>query len=129
LISSINIEMPDFMMGVSMEVQMVACVNVGERRRGTQPACGKLFVQEDRKMTQSCSPMKGLGNSREEVALPGIVDVLTWRHALETSLDPDYKRPGQKLVIYPKSLDKLDAFITIGDFRCEPEQCRWPAYH
>jgi hypothetical protein len=128
MISSINVEMPDFMMGVVVEVSIVACVNFGERMRGTQPVCGVLLVQEDRRMTQSCSAMDGLGNSREEVALSGIIGVLKWRHALETSFDQDYKRPCQSLVIYPKLLDKLDAVITTGDIRHETEPGRCPAY-
>jgi hypothetical protein len=41
------------------------------------------------------------GNSREEVALSGIVDVLTWRHPLETSQDPNYLRRGQRVIVYP----------------------------
>jgi hypothetical protein len=59
-------------------------------------------------MTSTCLPLEGLGNSREEVALSGRADVLTWRHALENSKDPDYLRPGRRVVIYPKFLDKLD---------------------
>jgi hypothetical protein len=63
------------------------------------------------------------------VALSGIVYVLTWRHALETSQDPNYLRPGQRMVIYAKFLDKLDAILLSGDTGPDPEQCRWPAYN
>jgi hypothetical protein len=79
-------------------------------------------------MADTCLPLKGLGNLREEVALSGIADVLTWLRALEPSLDPDYLRPGRRVGIYLKFLDKLDAILESGNIGIDPEQSRWPAY-
>jgi hypothetical protein len=73
-----------------MGVSLVACVNVGARMRGIQQVCGELWTQEDRQMSATWLPMEGPGNAREEVALSGIADALTWLHALETSLDTNY---------------------------------------
>jgi hypothetical protein len=72
--------------------------------------------------------MEDLGNSREKVAFSGIGDVLSWRHALEAGQDPDYWRPGQPVVVYPKFLDKLDGIIASGKIGLDPVQSRWSAY-
>jgi hypothetical protein len=72
--------------------------------------------------------MKGLGDSREEVTLSDIADVLTGILAFETSQDTDFFRPGQGVVVYPKFLDKLDAILSSGDISADPEQSRWLAY-
>jgi hypothetical protein len=77
-----------------IDTPIYACVDVGGRMRGTPPVCGELWTQKDSQMTATCLPIKGLGNSREDVTLSGISDVLTWRNALETSQDPNYLRPG-----------------------------------
>jgi hypothetical protein len=71
-------------------------------------------------MSATCIPIEGLGNSREQVGLSGIVEVLTWRCALETSQDPDYLRSGLLVVVYPKSLDKLDSILSTGDIGLGP---------
>jgi hypothetical protein len=78
-------------------------------------------------MPATCLPIEGLGNSGEEVALSGIVDVLTLRHALETGHDPDYLRLAQRVIVYPKFLDKLDSILSTGEIGLDPTQSRWPA--
>jgi hypothetical protein len=82
-----------FILLMSMEAPLFACVHVGGRIRGTQPVCRELWTQEERQISANCQPMDGLGNLREEVALSGIVDVLSWRHAFATSQDPNFLRP------------------------------------
>jgi hypothetical protein len=82
----------------------------------------------DRQISPTSLPMDGLGNSREEVALSGIVDLLTWRHALEPSQDSNYLRPSQRVVVYPKFLDNLDSILSYGDISSDPIESRWPAY-
>jgi hypothetical protein len=67
------------------------------------------------------------GNSREKVAFSGIVDVLSWRRAFEISQDPNFLRAGQRVVVYPKFLDKLDAILASGDIGLDPVQSRWRA--
>jgi hypothetical protein len=91
-VAGINADLEDLSQDMKMDTHLFACVNVGGRMRRTQPVCGQLWTQEDRQMSATCFPMEGLGNSREEVALSGIVNVLTWRHALETSQGPNYLR-------------------------------------
>jgi hypothetical protein len=129
-ISGISVGLGDFLQGMSMEVHLVACVSVsvGGRMRGTQPLCGELWQQEGRQMTASCLSFDGLGKSREEVALSGVADVLPWRNALETRRDPNFLRPGQRVVVCPKFLDELDAILSSGDIGFYQEQCIWPAY-
>jgi hypothetical protein len=68
--------------------------------------------------------MEDLGNSREEVDLSGIVDVLTRRHALETS----YLRHGQRVVVYAKFLHELNDIIASGNIGLDSVQSRWSAY-
>jgi hypothetical protein len=48
--------------------------------------------------------MKGLGDSRKEVALSDIADVLTWMLAFETSQDTDFLRPGQDRRRLPQAM-------------------------
>jgi hypothetical protein len=40
LISSINVDLADFSMGMTIELPLLAYVNVGGRMRGTRPVCG-----------------------------------------------------------------------------------------
>jgi hypothetical protein len=61
------------------------------------------------------------------VPLSGIADVLSWRHALETSHDPNYLTPGRRVVVYPKFLDKLGEVFASGDIGIDRVQSRWPA--
>jgi hypothetical protein len=75
LVAGINVDLADFLQGMSMQVPLFACVNVGGRMRETQPICGGPWTQEGRRMSATCLPMHGLGKSREEVALSCIVDV------------------------------------------------------
>jgi hypothetical protein len=67
-------------------------------------------------------------DTREEVALSGIVDVLSWRHALELSPDPNHLRSGRRIMVDPKFLDKLGAIIETGEIGLDPVQSRWLAY-
>jgi hypothetical protein len=108
-VSGINSGIADFMQDMSFaeDKPVFVCVHVVERMRGTQPICGQLWTQEARQMTATNIVKDGLGNSRESVALSGVYDAFLWRHAMETSLDPSAKRPGQRVIVYPRLLDKL----------------------
>jgi hypothetical protein len=72
--------------------------------------------------------IEGLGNSREEVALSRIADALAWCHALEMSDDPDFLRPGRRVVIYQEFLDKLGSILEDGDVSKDKVASRIPAY-
>jgi hypothetical protein len=50
---------------------------------------------------------EGLDSSRESVALFGIYDALSWRREMEISMGPNYRRLGQRIIVYPKFLDML----------------------
>jgi hypothetical protein len=120
---SINSEFPQFLNGLSMEKPVFVYVNVAERMRRTQPICGQLWTQEDCKMSTTSTSLPDLENAREAVALSGIADGLSWRHVLETSGNPDYKRPGQSegevecRSIGLKELEKQNHCCTICDER------------
>jgi hypothetical protein len=129
-VSGINSGLADFLQCMSMAEgkPLFVSVNVGERIGGAQPICGQLWVQEDRQTTAMNGCFADLGNSQGKVALSGIVDAFTWRHALETSFDPDYKRPGQSVIVYPKFLDKLGLVVATGNIGMDRCDSRWPVY-
>jgi hypothetical protein len=116
LTSGINADLADFLqdMGVAAENPVFVCVNVGERMRGTQPVCGQLWTQEDGQISAVNMVHEGLDSSRESVALFGIYDALSWRRAMEISMGPNYRRPGQRIIAYPKFLDKLGVVLATG---------------
>jgi hypothetical protein len=65
-------------------------------------------------MTATAGCLPDVGTSIEQVVLSGIADVLSWRHTLEI-FDPEahacYKLLTQKVIVYPKFLDKLDLVL------------------
>jgi hypothetical protein len=124
-IVAINSGLSDFLVGMSMEQMTFVYVNVGQRMRGTQPVCGQLWIQDDRRMTPAGTSLPGMGGSREEVSLSGISDALAWRHGLETNdykQNPDYKRPVLRLVIYPEVLSKLGLILTTGNLGLDSQE-------
>jgi hypothetical protein len=138
-VSGINHGMADFLMDMSLaeDNPLFVCVNVGERMSGTQPVCGQSWTHEDRQMTAINPPMPELDNSRESVALSWVVKALTWPHALERSGDPGYLRPGRRVIVYPKFLDKLESVLEAGDVTNDKsyqvayqkileQSCTWP---
>jgi hypothetical protein len=66
-------------------------------------------------MTAMNKVVEGLDDSRESVALSGVYEALAWRHAMGTSIDPNYKRSGQRVIVYPKFLDKLGTVLATGN--------------
>jgi hypothetical protein len=50
------------------------------------------------------------------------------RVAMETSLDPKYKRPGQRVIVYPKFLDKLGSVLASGNIGLDTAGNRHLAY-
>jgi hypothetical protein len=127
-VAGINADLADLLQEMKMDTTLFACVNVGGRMRGTQPVCGQLWTQEDRQMPAICVPMEGVGNSREEGALSGIVDVLSWRQALEAIQDPNYLPPGRRVTVYPKFLDNLPLILATGEVGADPVGSRMPAH-
>jgi hypothetical protein len=98
-------------------IPVFVCGNVGERMRGTQPICGQLSTQKDRQMTVTNGCLSRLGTSREDFALPGLADVLSWKHTLEVfdhELRPDYKLLTQRVIVFPKFMDKSKLILATG---------------
>jgi hypothetical protein len=82
-------------------------------------------------MTATSTSVEGVGNAREEVCPSGIADALSWRHVLETNdyeQNPDYKRPGLRIVVYPEFLTKLGLVLASGNLGMDPCDERLPAY-
>jgi hypothetical protein len=79
--------------------------------------------------TNGCLP--DMYSSREEVALSGLADVPPWRDAPEqfdSEKYPDIKLLTQRVIVYPKLLDKLGLFLTTGNIWINTQESRWPAY-
>jgi hypothetical protein len=49
----------------------------------------------------------------------------TWAR---TSIDPDYTRPGQPVIVYPKFLEKLGVVLATENVGLDPADSRWPTY-
>jgi hypothetical protein len=127
-VAGINADLVDFLQEMRISSPLFGCVNVGGRMRGTHPVCGQLWTQDNRQMSATFLPMEGLGNSREEVALSGIIDVLTWRHALETTHGPNYLSHVRRVIVYPKFLENLNEILSTEKIDFGPIQSIWPAY-
>jgi hypothetical protein len=60
--------------------------------------------------------MERMDMGKESVILSAIAEAVTWRHAMEQATDPDFKRPGQRIIVYPKSLTKFSECLQRGDY-------------
>jgi hypothetical protein len=65
--------------------------------------------------------MDGMDTGRESVILSAIAEAVTWRHAMEQATDPNFKRPGQRVIVYPKSMTKFSECLRRGDYSSELE--------
>jgi hypothetical protein len=57
-----------------------------------------------------------------------VADALEWRDALEISQNPSYLRPGQRVVAYPKILDKLSTVLQTGNVGHDRVDSGWLTY-
>jgi hypothetical protein len=48
--------------------------------------------------------LEGMDTGKESVIISAIAEAVTWRHAMERATDPNFTRPGQRIIVYPKSL-------------------------
>jgi hypothetical protein len=79
--------------------------------------------------TNGC--LRGIGTTWEDVALSGFAVALPWWHTLEVvdyDLHPDYKRPSQRVIAYPKLVDKLDLILATGNIGMDSQDSRWSGY-
>jgi hypothetical protein len=60
--------------------------------------------------------------SGEAMALAGVFDALRWRHVLEKDVA---KEPGQRVIIYPRTLAKLGLVLKTG---MDEQSELWPLY-
>jgi hypothetical protein len=91
-LAAIDSGMPEFLTGMDFS-------------KATFVAIGQLWIQEDGRMTATNSVIPETGDSREAVALAGIVEELAWRYVHEAN--PEIKRPGQRVVRYAYFLTNL----------------------
>jgi hypothetical protein len=128
---AINSELSDFLMGMSLEETTFVCINVGDRMIGTQPVCGQLWFQENRRRTATSTSLPGMRVSKEEVGLSGISNALTWLPVCEENdyvQNLEYKRPGQRVIIYPDFLSKLGLALATRNLGIDPCEEHWPVY-
>jgi hypothetical protein len=92
------------------------CVEAGHTMRGTQPLGGQMWKQENREMAAVNVVLQGMDTGKESVLLAAIAEAVTWRHAMEMATDPSFNRPGQRIVIYPKSLTSSTECLQRGDY-------------
>jgi hypothetical protein len=64
----------------------------------------------------------------ESVILSAITEAVAWRHTMEKAGDPNSKRPGQRIVIYPKSLTQFSEVLQRGDYALDSEGGHYVAY-
>lgn len=92
--------------------------------------CGQLWIQENRRTTTRTA-IPGMRMSKEEGALSGIADALTWRHALEENdyeQNPNHMWSGHRVIAYPDFLSKLGLVLTTRNFGMDPCEASWPEY-
>jgi hypothetical protein len=65
-------------------------------------------------MTATNKVLDGMDSSRESVALSAIADAVGWRHALEITSDPNYRRRCQRVIMYPR-LPKFSTLMITGN--------------
>jgi hypothetical protein len=101
-------------------------------RKGWQAICSQVWSQEHRQQAAVSVSYKyaesEVDRSRERTVLCGVVDALAWRHVNETSMDPKFKRPGQRMVVYPRFMVKLPEVLATKNVGAEPKSSRWPTY-
>jgi hypothetical protein len=95
----------------------VCIISLEEMERGEQAIAGQLWVQGDRQMTASNAVPEGMADTRDSALLCAAAEAVTWNHASQ----PDYKRKGQMVIIYPKDLPQLDEFLATSDPNIDPE--------
>jgi hypothetical protein len=94
--------------------EVIICVNGSqEMKRGETAAAGQLWIQGDRKMSVSNSPLPGMPNTKDAAVLSAVADAVSWKNEALEPVDPP--RKGKRVVVYPKELSYLDTVIDSGD--------------
>jgi hypothetical protein len=114
--SGINCDVSDFVSEMTLDPseEVIICVNGSqEMKRGETSMAGQLWIQGDRKMSVSNSPLPGMANTKEAAVLSAVADAVSWKNEAIEPEDPP--RKGKRVVVYPKELSHLDTVITSGD--------------
>jgi hypothetical protein len=75
-------------------------------------------------MTATNSVLEGMANTRDSALLCAAAEAVTWNHASP----PDENRKGQRVVIFPKELVQLEAFLATSDPCVDPDDGHPLAY-
>jgi hypothetical protein len=124
-IAGINCDVPHFLEDMTADEPVFVCINSSkEMKREEQAVAGQLWVQGDRQMTATNAVLDGMTNTRESVLLCAAAEAVTWNHASQ----PDENRKGQRVVIFPKELVQLEAFLATSDPSVDLEDGHPSAY-
>jgi hypothetical protein len=124
-IAGINCDVPHFLEDMSVDEPVFVCINSSEElKRDEQAIAGQLWVQGDLQMTASNATPEGMANTRDSALLYAAAEAVTWNHASQ----PDEGRKGQRVVIFPKELTQLEAFLATSDPNVDPEDGHPLAY-
>jgi hypothetical protein len=126
-IAGTNCDAPEFLSSMKFvpEERVIICVNGSEEmKREEEAIAGQLWLQSGRQMTASNKAREGMADTRESAILSAAAEAVEWRHAYEL----DGPRKGQRVVIYPKDLPQLDAFLSSGDPNIDTEDGHSIAY-
>jgi hypothetical protein len=115
--AGINSGLGDFLQEMSFldSDPVFVCVGAGYTMRGTHPIGGQVWKQGNREMSAVNHVSDGMDTGKESVILSAITEAVVWRHAMGQALDPNFKRPGQRVIIYPKSPTKFSECLQRGD--------------
>jgi hypothetical protein len=75
-------------------------------------------------MTATNAVMEGMANTRDSALLSAAAEAVTWTHASQ----PDENRKRQRVVIFPKELVQLEAFLSTCDPNVDPDDGHPIAY-
>jgi hypothetical protein len=115
-LAGINCDVAAFLSGMSLDPsdQLIICVNGSEEVKRNEAAVGgQLSIQGDRMMTAPNIVLEAMANGREEAVLSATVDAVEWKHAALEQEDAPQK--GQRVVIYPKEMTRLEQVLSTGD--------------
>jgi hypothetical protein len=105
---------------------VIVCGNAGESmKRHEQHLGGQLRMQGNRMMTATNIQFDRMKNDATSVALAAVEEAVEWKHVLELY---DVKRPGQRIVIYPPLLEKLETVLVTGNIGLDMEDGHDIAY-
>jgi hypothetical protein len=103
---------------MTIEEPVFVCINsCEEMKRNEEAIAGQLWIQGNRQLTASNKVLDGMVSSRDSALLSAAVEALRWRHSIEL----EGRRKVQRVIIYPKDLPALDAFLNSADPNISPE--------